>query len=252
MSTVDRQEQGQHSVPGSDGTRRSPPDAVDHRQRAVGLRDCLGHFATGVTVVTVGDQNNVHGATVNAFVSVSLDPALVMVSLNRRSQLCERLRDTTFGINILAADQQDLGLHFAGAKSRPDVSVEWEDFTLAPRLRGCLGFLACSPWAMYEGGDHVLYVGEVRYFEHRAGEPLVFHGGAFRDLRDEPDGNAWAGSFDDPATGPWQLYDLLQAGAPPPTTRTDHVAVPRDTSEPGGTRRSDSPDDRRRVPGKPA
>lgn len=219
MSTVDRQNQGQYPALGTNGVSRPSPDAADHRGRAFGLRDCLGHFATGVTVVTVGDPNTVHGATVNAFVSVSLDPALVMVSLNRRSQLCERLKGATFGINILAANQQDLGLHFAGAKNRRDMSVEWADFALAPRLRGCLGFLACSPWAMYEGGDHLLYVGEVRHFDHREGEPLVFHGGAFRDLRDQPGGNAWAGSFDDPAAGPWQLYDLLQAGAPLPNRK---------------------------------
>nr|WP_063810426.1 flavin reductase family protein [Kibdelosporangium phytohabitans] len=183
------------------------------------MRDCLGHFATGVTVVTVGTPGDAHGATVNAFVSVSLDPALVMVSLNRRSQLCARLEDSAFGVNILAARQRDLGLHFAGASAGADVPVEWEEFALAPRLRGCLGFLACSPWAVYEGGDHLLYVGEVRHFDHHDGEPLVFHRGAFRDLHGEPDPNAWAGSFDDPAAGPWQLYDLLQAGTPPPTDK---------------------------------
>jgi flavin reductase (DIM6/NTAB) family NADH-FMN oxidoreductase RutF len=114
-------------------------------------------------------------------------------------------------VNILAAHQRDLGLHFAGMVRDREVSVEWEDFARAPRLRGCVGFLACSPWATYEGGDHLLYIGEVEHFDHRDGEPLVFHQGAFRDLRDEP--GVWAGSLDDPAAGPWQLYDLLQAGA---------------------------------------
>lgn len=180
--------------------------------RAFELRECLGHFATGVTVITVGVPGHVHGATVSAFTSISLDPPLVMVSLNRRSLLCERLAGSAFGVNILAADQQDLGLQFAGAYRGPELAVRWDDSTIAPRLHGCLGFLACSPWAVYEGGDHVLYVGEVRQFDHRDGEPLVFHRGAFRDLRDEPAGNVWAGSFDDPAAGPWQLYDLLQTG----------------------------------------
>lgn len=246
MPTVDRQEQRRLSVSKDTGrTPRSPPAREDHRRRAFGLRDCLGHFATGVTVVSVGNPSNVHGATVNAFVSVSLDPPLVMVALNRQSQLCARLKGSPFGINILAADQQNLGLHFAGAKRRPEVTVEWEDFVLAPRLRGCLGFLACSPWAVYDGGDHLLYVGEVQHFDHRDGEPLVFHGGAFRDLHSKPNGNVWAGSFDDPAAGPWQLYDLLLAGAPFPTARTDHVAVPGHTSESGGTRRAEPSDDRR-------
>jgi flavin reductase (DIM6/NTAB) family NADH-FMN oxidoreductase RutF len=181
------------------------------------LRECLGHFATGVTVITVGGPGAVHGATVNAFTSVSLDPALVMVSLNRRSLLCERLEGSAFGVNILSADQRDLGLHFAGANHGASPAVEWDHLAAAPRLQGCLGFLACSPWAGYDGGDHMLYVGEVQHFDHRDGEPLVFHRGAFRDLREAPEGNAWAGSFDDPASGPWQLYDLLQTGHPAST-----------------------------------
>jgi len=187
------------------------------REQAIALRNCLGHFASGVTVVTVGNESDVHGATVNAFSSISLDPALVMVSLSRRSRLCARLADAPFGVNILAAHQRDLGLHFAGMSRDPEVLVEWEDFALAPRLRGCVGFLACSPWATYEGGDHVLFVGEVQHFDHCDGEPLVFHKGTFRDLRDEP--GVWTGSLDDPAAGPWQWFDLLQAGAPAPTRK---------------------------------
>jgi flavin reductase (DIM6/NTAB) family NADH-FMN oxidoreductase RutF len=168
------------------------------------LRDCLGQFATGVTIVTVAHGNGVHGATVNSFTSVSLDPALVLVSLDRRSLLCERLAGSSFGVNILAADQRDLGLHFAGVRGADRSRLVWETSWSVPRLRGCAGFIACSPWTSYDGGDHVLHVGEVRHAEVSEREPLVFHRGTFRGLGATSDEHAWRGSLDGPADGRWR------------------------------------------------
>ncbi|MGH3908086.1 MAG: flavin reductase family protein [Pseudonocardiaceae bacterium] len=175
------------------------------RTAARRLRDCLGHFATGVTVVTVQHGDVVHGATVSAFTSVSLDPPLVMVSLNRRSRMCERLAGAAFGVNILATHQRELALHFAGRHSVPGATVNWEKSDQAPRLAGCVAYLDCSPWASHNGGDHVMYVGEVRHLDFGGGEPLVFHRGAFRELGRTPDETAWIGSFDCPTDGLWAL-----------------------------------------------
>jgi flavin reductase (DIM6/NTAB) family NADH-FMN oxidoreductase RutF len=162
------------------------------------LRDCLGQFASGVTVVTVRHGDGVHGATVSAFASVSLSPALVVVSLNRRSRLCARLAGSAFGVNILASHQIDLARHFAGQPVWPAPEITWAPGAGAPRLAGCTAFLACVPWASYDGGDHVLYVGEVRQLELPGGEPLVVHGGAFRELGRATDDSAWIGSLDGP------------------------------------------------------
>ena len=95
--------------------------AIDPRE----LRRCLGHFATGVTVITCGVQDGApHGATVNAFTAVSLEPPLVLVSLDRRSKLCSLLEaDRPFTVNVLEAAQKELALHFAG---RPNQDVVWD------------------------------------------------------------------------------------------------------------------------------
>lgn len=173
--------------------------------RARRLRDCVGHFATGVTVVTVQRGDLMHGATVSSFTSVSLDPPLVMVSLDRGSRICERLAGAAFGINVLATHQRELALHFAGQHRAPTATVAWERSDQAPRLAGCVAYLSCSPWASYDGGDHVLYVGEVQHFEFCGGEPLIFHRGAFHELRRTPGETVWTGSLDCLTDGVWAL-----------------------------------------------
>lgn len=167
------------------------------------LRDCLGQFATGVTVVAVQHDDAVHGATVSSFTSVSLVPSLVMVCLNRGSRICTQLAGATFSVNVLATHQRELALHFAGQRSKPETTINWEQSDQAPRIAGCVAHLACSPWATYDGGDHVLYVGEVQRFEFHGGEPLVFHRGAFRELHLASDETAWVGSLDCPTEGIW-------------------------------------------------
>lgn len=149
------------------------------------LRDCLGHFASGVTVVTTqqGETGAAHGATVSSFTSVSLRPPLIMVSLDRRSRMSTLLAGRPFGVNVLAADQSGLALRFAGKGAHARDDIEWQGGGPAPRLAGAVAHFTCTPWAAYDGGDHLLYVGEVLSFDAPGGEPLVFHGGAFRELR---------------------------------------------------------------------
>jgi flavin reductase (DIM6/NTAB) family NADH-FMN oxidoreductase RutF len=98
------------------------------------LRSCLGHFATGVTVITCDGDGSPHGATVNAFTAVSLDPPLVLVSLDRKSKACKYLDGSPFTVNMLTEPQDDVALHFAG---RPRIRApEWKpgEAGLAPRL----------------------------------------------------------------------------------------------------------------------
>jgi flavin reductase (DIM6/NTAB) family NADH-FMN oxidoreductase RutF len=164
-------------------------------------------------VVTTRSGDTVHGATVNAFSSVSLDPPLVMVSLDRRSRMCALLADAPFGINILGTHQRDLALQFAGRLADSPAAVEWEPSAAAPRLAGCPAFLACLPWAAYDGGDHVLYVGEVQQFDVGPGDPLLFHGGGFHELRESLPETVWGGSLDDPAGGAW-AFDAPRSLSP--------------------------------------
>ncbi|CND52268.1 flavin reductase domain-containing protein [Mycobacterium tuberculosis] len=174
--------------------------AIDPRE----LRRCLGHFATGVTVVTCrAREGGLHGATVNAFTAVSLDPPLVLVSLDRRSRLCGLMEQTAFSVNVLEAGQHDVALHFAGRPSLP--VVEWDDESRcgAPRLAGCLATVSCTAWRHYDGGDHVLYLGEVREFRVRPGRPLLFHTGEFHDLPARDASVPWDDSGDAPSSTIW-------------------------------------------------
>ena len=145
---------------------------------AADLRSCLGRFATGVTVVSYTAGAEPRGATVNAFSSVSLDPPLILVSIARTARACPLLEDNPFCVNVLAADQVDIAMNFAGKPS--ERVVHWDRGELAPRLRESHAWLECSPWRAYDGGDHVLYLGEVQQLSIReSSEPLLFHAGGF-------------------------------------------------------------------------
>jgi flavin reductase (DIM6/NTAB) family NADH-FMN oxidoreductase RutF len=168
---------------------------MDSRQ----LRNCLGHFATGVTVVTSAWEGKPHGATVNAFAAVSLDPPLVLVSLDRRTTTCRLLDGNPFTVNVLRAHQEDLALHFA--RKEDPLEVRWapRNGTLAPRLAEVLAYLACSPWQSYNGGDHALFLGKVEEYAYFGGEPLLFFRGRFSGLL--PERSPWIGSLDCPEAG---------------------------------------------------
>ncbi|WP_166875506.1 MULTISPECIES: flavin reductase family protein [unclassified Salinibacterium] len=145
-------------------------------------RSALGGFATGVTIVTTKIDGVAYGATVNAFTSVSMNPPLVLVSLDRRSNLCTRLAGRPFVVNVLAHNQESLAWHFAGRSRFEPHEIPWEavdaDSPFAP-LKGTVASFRCSPWAEYDGGDHSLFIGEVRAFTRTYGDPLLFHSGMF-------------------------------------------------------------------------
>ena len=144
------------------------------------LRNCFGHFATGVTVVTWnGDDGNRRGITINSFTSVSLDPPLVLISINKNTKAYHDLRNRSFIINVLSAEQQSVAFQFAG-KPQEGLVVEWqEDSEIGPRLKNTVATIECTPWAEYEGGDHLLFLGEVEDFSYNENESLLFHKGKF-------------------------------------------------------------------------
>ncbi|MEQ8348752.1 MAG: flavin reductase family protein [Sneathiellaceae bacterium] len=153
------------------------------------LRDALGRFATGVTVVSCrSPAGEWLGITANSFNAVSLDPPLVLVSLDRRLQsLPGFLEAGHFGVNVLAACQREVSDRFArrGAEKWQPMQVR-EGTAGTPLLAEALAVFDCARWAVYDGGDHVILVGRVLRLAHRAEDgPLVYFGGAYRELSGE-------------------------------------------------------------------
>ncbi|WP_219417805.1 flavin reductase family protein [Pseudonocardia nigra] len=164
------------------------------------LRDAFGRFATGVTFVTCTNrEGRPRGATVNAFTAVSLEPALCQVTLTRKSKACQYLDGAGFAVNVLAASQLHTALHFAARPQEPE--PEWADGPTAPVLVGNTATISCRPWRTYDGGDHLIVIGEVDHLEVTDAEPLLFHAGSFRELPARETGVHWDGSLDCPEAG---------------------------------------------------
>lgn len=145
------------------------------------FRNCMGRFATGVTVVTCNVEGGYHGLTANSFTSVSLDPPLVLVSVDRKTKALEHLKNNAFTVNILNDQQQDVAMHFAG-RPQENLPFKWVEGEHAPRIEESLAYIECVPWNAYDGGDHVLYLGEVKNFEYKDGDALTYFAGQFSRL----------------------------------------------------------------------
>lgn len=154
------------------------------------LRRVAGRFATGVTVVTTAGNGTVHGMTANGFATVSLEPLLVLVSVDRRAGMHGLLDQTgVFAVSVLAADQEQVSRWFAsprrgtGPGQFSDVACAPAPATGSPVLRGALAWFDCSVSAAHEAGDHTLFLGRVEAMNmlEDAGA-LVFLGGAYHRL----------------------------------------------------------------------
>ena len=146
------------------------------------LRSALGSFVTGVTVITTSDREGVdYGVTANSFNSVSLDPPLVLWSLSKNSSSLPAFASAArFAIHILASDQVDLSARFSRRDTNKFADLEFERGEHGvPLLSGCSARFVCRPAYSYEGGDHIIFVGEVMEFEHYDIAPLAFHGGDY-------------------------------------------------------------------------
>ena len=153
------------------------------------FRDVIGRFATGVTVITAAHDGKVRGMTANAVSSLSLEPTLLLVCVQRDASLHEVLQAATgFAVNILAADQRHLSELFArkGELDRPMGGTAFRpgDVTGAPLLAGAIGWFECRHHAAFEGGDHTIFVGQVTGVEmaRPEAEPLLFYAGRYRQI----------------------------------------------------------------------
>ncbi|MFZ1995622.1 MAG: flavin reductase family protein [Solirubrobacteraceae bacterium] len=168
------------------GVARLTPRSAAAEAAARELRNVMGRFATGVTVVTTTHRDTIHGMTANAFLSVSLRPPLVLVSLGR-CRMSEMLpRTGRYGVSVLASDQEQFAAHFAAQRtSNVDPTFVWQNDL--PLLDGALAHVGCRVVDVHPVGDHVLWIGEVEHLYHREGEPLLFYTGRFGTLRETED-----------------------------------------------------------------
>ena len=147
------------------------------------FRKTLGMFATGVTVVTTQADDQVHGMTANAFMSVSLQPPLVTISVDRRARMHVLLHEgRRFGISVLADEQRALSDRFAGRAAEDGGEVEFDLVHETPLVRGALAHIVARVVRSYWGGDHSLFLGQVEYARYGEGRPLLFHGGRYEQL----------------------------------------------------------------------
>ena len=157
------------------------------------FRQVLGRFATGVTVITVCKDNVRRGMTANAFTSVSLNPPLILVSVDKRADTHQLMLEAdAFCVNILAEHRREWSDWWAG--KAPPGEDQFANIphsvkaTGSPVLDDCVGFIDCKVWARYEGGDHTLFVGEVQeaaISDDASIKPLLFYGSRYHKLADE-------------------------------------------------------------------
>lgn len=155
-------------------TPSTPPGSLTLADR---FRKMMAGVATPVSVVTGMSDGLPHGTTVSAFASLSKTPPMVLVALDRRSDLLALIQKTgRFGVNVLGADQSQLAMAFAckGGTGKFD-GVRWEPDHGLPRLPGATGWLACETATLVDGGDHVLALGAVLAVETFKGLPLTYH-----------------------------------------------------------------------------
>jgi flavin reductase (DIM6/NTAB) family NADH-FMN oxidoreductase RutF len=140
------------------------------------FRETLSTVPGPVTVITTLEGVRPHGTTVSAFCSLSADPPLVLVSLDRSSDLLGLLRETgRFAVNLLAAGQEEIGLACAGKGPDKFDAVPWRHECGVPKIEGAAAWLACDIRELLPGGDHVIVVGLVTACETREAEALVYH-----------------------------------------------------------------------------
>jgi flavin reductase (DIM6/NTAB) family NADH-FMN oxidoreductase RutF len=144
-------------------------------------------FATGVTVLTTRVAEQVYGMTANAFMSVSLSPPLVLVSIDRRAKIGAMMHEgTRFGVSVLEARQTGLSDRFAGRVADDVPEPMFEVVHETPLVEGALAHLVARVVRSYWGGDHSLFLGQVEFARYGEGRPLLFHGGRYERLIEDP------------------------------------------------------------------
>jgi 3-hydroxy-9,10-secoandrosta-1,3,5(10)-triene-9,17-dione monooxygenase reductase component len=149
------------------------------------LRRVMGCFATGVTIITTRDQSGrPYGLTANAVTSLSLEPPLLLICVDRNAETFPHFFDSKiFVLNILAEDQEEVSRRFAKTGGDKFAGLGYRLGRLdTPVLDGTLGHVECRIIETIEGGDHVIHIGQVEHAEATDGRPLIFYRGKYRHL----------------------------------------------------------------------
>ena len=147
------------------------------------FRNVMGRFSTGVAVVTFLRDGQPAGITVNSFLSVSTDPALVLVSLRRESSVTSHLQvGDCYGVNFLSEAQQDLSTPFAG-KPVEGIKLNFQDQQGTPLLPGSLAHVVARVVDVHPAGDHFLYIAAIEHlWQGPEAKPLIFYSGKYKQI----------------------------------------------------------------------
>ncbi|MFQ5851220.1 MAG: flavin reductase family protein [Candidatus Binatia bacterium] len=149
------------------------------------IRNVMGHFATGVTVVTTKDRTGTpSGLTVNSFTSLSLNPPLVLVCIDKTVQCYSCFEDSkVFAVNVLSEEQEELSRRFATKGIIKFEGTKWHmGENGIPLLDRAIGYLECNIVNNYEGGDHTIFLGEIVSATATGDRPLLFFKGKYHRL----------------------------------------------------------------------
>lgn len=166
------------AAPDSAETDTAPPEARR-------FRDAMARFPTGVTVITALTDAGPAGLSANAVSSLSLDPPLMLACVDRGSRTLRAVEATgRFGVNVLEAGSADLAVGFARKLPVAEkwTGIGWSESHGIPRLDAAIVWIGCELRDVISGGDHVIVTGAVLAVAERAGDPLIFHEGAYRPL----------------------------------------------------------------------
>ncbi|WP_050615169.1 flavin reductase family protein [Bacillus testis] len=143
------------------------------------FRNAMGKFATGVTVITTEVDGESHGMTANAFMSVSLTPKLVLISIGEKARMLDKIqRSQKFVVNLLSEEQQEISMLFAGQlKEKREIEFDYIDGL--PLIQNALANIVCDVYSTQVAGDHTLFIGEVKELVLKDGEPLTFFQGKY-------------------------------------------------------------------------
>src|ERR1700685_866280 len=153
------------------------------------FRKAMGNFATGVTILTLDLEGDVHGMTANAFASVSLDQMLVLFWVDRRAATHAHLQaKKRFGINVLCEDQRVISEYYARherthERAEQEAGARFDRTALGtPMLRGALAYLECRLHSAQDAGDHTIFIAAVEDAVVREGQPLILFRGKYRGV----------------------------------------------------------------------
>jgi flavin reductase (DIM6/NTAB) family NADH-FMN oxidoreductase RutF len=149
------------------------------------FRQAMGKFATGVTVILTEVEEEVHGMTANAFMSLSLNPKKIVISVGNEANMLEKIKQSgIFTVNVLAEEQQEVSMVFAG-QIKEEREVKFEKLDNMPVIPQSLAQVTCRLAGEHLEGDHTLFVGDVTDIELKEGEPLLFYKGKYNKLDPE-------------------------------------------------------------------